>query len=477
MNPMRILMVSAELAPLAKAGGLGDMVAGLSRALRDRGHDVRILLPRYRLPGMPQALLDTGVHAVSPVRTGVGEAATHPEIRLWTATAADGLPLLLADVPQALPAGEIYGSGAAERQRFALLAHAATLVLASGLFEPQIVHCHDWHAGLVPLLLRALPRRPRTVLTLHNVGYPGSLPAAEVDDLGLGGLRSELFASGAPDTDWSFLRAGIATADGLTTVSPTHAAEILTPSGGFGLDALLRDRQRDLRGILNGIDTTEWNPATDRHLPATYSVGDLGGKQDCRRTLLERAGLAPGPGPVIGCVSRLAHQKGLDLWLAALPPLLSGDRLRAVVLGSGDPILAAQFATLARDFPGRFWFADAHDEGLARLIYAGSDAMVVPSRYEPCGLTQLYAMRYGTVPVVRRTGGLADTVTHFDPVSGRGTGSVFADADVGGISWGVGQLLDWFAAPGLWSCLVANGMARNSGWETRVGEYESVYRA
>lgn len=471
MPALRILMVSAEFAPVAKAGGLADMVAGLSRALVARGHDVRVLMPHYDLPGLPGDTLEAG-RFLSPVRVGDG----HPEVRIGT-TRLGPVPAVLVAAPGLAGPGVIYGDGARELQRFALLAHAIVPALRSTGFVPDIVHCHDWHTALGPLLLRAAGAAARSVLTLHNIGYQGWFDPTLVADLGLAPHREQLAAApGAPGSP-SFLATGIAHADLLTTVSPTHARELLTPEFGHGLETALAARRGVLHGILNGVDYGEWDPARDPYLPAAYSAHDRAGKRACRDALVAACGLVPDASPLLGCVSRLATQKGLDLLAAALPELLAAGRLRAVVLGSGDAALARAFTGLAARFPGRCAFLDGHDEALARRVYAAADLFAVPSRYEPCGLTQMYALRYGAVPVVRATGGLADTVAHFDPATGRGTGSVFRDADPGGVRWGIEQALGWYADPATWARVVGNGMAADFAWDRQVRDYEAVYTA
>jgi starch synthase len=481
MQPLRILMVTAEYAPFAKAGGLADMVAGLSRALAGRGHDVRILLPRYRTPGFPALpLAVTSPPLESPVRLG----GTHPPVTLFTGPAVPGQPLVYAvDAPGLVPDGGIYGGGDDEARRFALLAHAVLPLCAATGFAPDVIHCHDWHTALVPLLLA----RPggdalrasgsRSVLTLHNIGYQGIFAGALAGDLGLGASAALLPEVDRAAGTINFLRAGIERADALTTVSPTHAREILTPEYGHGLDGLLRARGDRLTGILNGIDHEVWDPSRDALLPARFSAADLAGRAVCRQALLQAAGLVANGVPLLGCVSRLATQKGLNLLLEALPPFLDAARVSAVVLGTGEPALESGLAALAARFPGRFAFLPRHDEALARLVYAGADAFTVPSLYEPCGLAQLYAMRYGSIPVVRATGGLRDTVAHFDPTTGTGTGSVFRDADPGGLAWGLGQALDWYADPAAWARVQANGMAADFSWARQELRYEAFYRS
>jgi starch synthase len=484
MTPLRILMVTAEYTPLAKTGGLADMVAGLSAELARSGHDVRILIPRYRgveTPGEPATSLTLPpfATAISPVALD----ATHPPYELIRRSTVSGPEVWQLDAPDFFSGSTIYGGGDAEALRFALLGHAALKLCRLLDWSPHIVHCHDWHASLAPLLLNAcrlhepLFRHSSSVLTIHNIGYQGVFPGALADQLGLGEPGPLLSPEGPAPATLNFLRAGIASADALTTVSPTHASEVLTPEYGKGLDELLRQRRNRLVGILNGVDYAHWNPASDPHLPHNYGIGQMDGKLACRAALATRAGLGNADGvPLLGMVSRLAAQKGIDLLLHALPPFLRDGACQAVVLGEGDPPYAKALRKLAADMPGRFAFIPAHSESLARLVFAGSDAFLVPSLYEPCGLTQMYALRYGSVPIVRDTGGLHDTVTHFEPYTGRGTGSVFRDADTGGLSWGISQVLDWYRQPADWQRLRDNGMQADFSWAHQTPHYLALYQ-
>lgn len=484
MQPLRILMVTAEYTPLAKTGGLADMVAGLSMELANSGHDVRVLIPRYRgieAAGDTEAFLQLPAFAtaISPVSVN----ATHPPYELVRRNASTGPEIWLLDAPEFFSGSAIYGGGDPEALRFALLSHAALKLCQLLGWAPHIVHCHDWHASLAPLLLNAcrlhepLFRQTSSVLTIHNIGYQGVFHAALADTLGLrerGLLQSA--GEAAPET-LNFLRTGIAAADALTTVSPTHASEVLTPEYGKGLDGLLRQRRSRLVGILNGVDYAHWDPASDPHLPRNYGIGQMDGKLACRAELARLSGLGEADRvPILGMVSRLAAQKGLELLLHALPPFLRDGACQAVVLGTGDPPYAEALQKLAADLPGRFAFIPAHSEKIARLVFAGSDAFLVPSLYEPCGLTQMYALRYGSVPIVRDTGGLHDTVSHFDPHSGMGTGSVFRDADTGGLSWAISQVLDWYRQPASWQRVRDNGMQADFSWAHQTPHYLALYR-
>lgn len=486
MSRLRILMVTAELAPLAKAGGLGDMVAGLAGALADGGHDVRILLPRYRGLEASKRQESTptlvGGNQVSPVRVN----GTHPPYQLETLGGAASSPTIYRlDCPALFGDGGIYGGGDGEARRFALLAHAALRLCQTVQWSPDIIHCHDWHAALLPGLLRALgPTDPvlrpaSTLLTIHNIGYQGQFPAELALDLGLGveAARQPYLTATPTGACLNFLCGGITTADALTTVSPTHASEILTPEYGKGLDTLLRQRRNRLVGILNGVDYRSWDPESDPALPAQFSVNSLQGKSACRAELRRTTGLEEQPGlPLFGMVSRLAGQKGIELVIDALPPFLEQGQLQAVVLGDGEPRYASALSALAGRHGGRLAFISGQDEVLARRVFAGADAFMVPSLYEPCGLTQMYALRYGAVPVVRDTGGLHDTISHFDPASGRGNGCVFRDADAHGLAWAIGQVLGWHRDSPLFDRLRANGMRSDYSWAHQAPLYLQLYQ-
>ncbi len=453
-------MVTAELAPLAKTGGLADAVAGLARALVRRGHDVRVVLPRY-------AHLET-----QPVQgTLVAQLPAGRSFRLVDAGAELGPHVYLAELADP-PGPELYSGDERDGARFLELSAAAlALPLAAG-WEPDLVHCHDWHAALVPVIGRAIGARPPCVLTLHNVGYQGWFAPDVVERSGVLGLDA-LAETAGPVVN--YLREGVRAADYLTTVSPTYAREIQTPAFGMGLEDLLAARSATLAGILNGVDYDAWAPETDRHLPEPFGADNLAPKARLKQTLCATLGLAA-DAPLVGVVTRLVPQKGIDLLADALPELLGTTGAAFALLGNGDPALSERLRDFARAAPSRVSFTHGYDETLAHRILAGSDMVLVPSRYEPCGLTQLYALRYGTVPVVRATGGLADSVTHFDPASGTGTGSVFRDADVGGVLWGLRTALEWHGHAEIWRRLVANGMACDFSWDRQALEYERLYR-
>ncbi len=471
---LRCCFVTAELSPHAKAGGLADAAGALSSALHARGVDLRVFLPLYAAIDRGSLTLaqEPGLEALDLV---LGSHRYHYAVR--RARRASGPDLFLVDCPELFGRPGVYGDGHDEHRRFALLCHAALAACARTGFRPDVVHCHDWHTALVPTLLRQqYGREPalaaaRSLFTIHNLGYQGWLPGHLAGELGLPDGAVDLSGGSV-----NLLRQGLRDAHAVSTVSPTYAREICTPELGMGLDDVLRARGEPVAGILNGVDYSVWDPATDPHLPHRYSADDLAGKTAMRAVLCDRLGLENRPDRLlVGIVSRLVWQKGLDLLGGALAGPLSRGRIALAVLGSGEPANEAMLDGLARAHPGRVAFVRGYDESLAHWIEAGADAFLMPSRYEPCGLNQMYSLRYGTVPMVRRTGGLADSVSHFDPATGEGTGVVFNDADQGAVRWAVETAADWHADPALWRRIVANGMRADFSWGRQVGEYLELY--
>jgi starch synthase len=478
---MRIVLASSEIAPFAKTGGLGDVCGALPRYLHAAGHDVRAFLPWYG------NLKESGqrFHPVAFAReVPVEIAGRRIPFTLWETTLpGTEVPVYLVRCPTFFGRNATYSADGDEHLRFAYLSRATLEACQRMGFAPDIYHCHDWHTALVPLYLKTayawdqrLFGRTRTVLTIHNVGYQGTVGADAVESLGLGPWRGLLHQDDLARDRLSFLKHGILYADALTTVSRTHAREMLTPEYGMGLDASLRARGNSFVGIVNGIDTDIWSPETDKRLPFRYSASDLSGKARNRRHLLESMGLpAEGTAPVFGIVSRLAYQKGLDLAMDVLPKLLRQTDARLVVLGSGEPRYEKFFQDAEREFPRQVRFRNAYDEDLAHRIEAGTDVFLMPSVYEPCGLNQMYSLRYGTIPVVRKTGGLADTVEAWDPSTGRGNGFVFEHLTATGLEWAVSRALEAWRDPAQWSRIVRNAMAADWSWQRQIREYESVY--
>ncbi len=478
---MNILMVAAEYAPLAKVGGLADAVAGLAGALARRGHDVRVVLPCYDAQAAGAAGFRARPGAALPVRVG---QRYHVVRLLEKPRPGRGPRMILVDEPVVFGGG-VYPQGAGPAlslARASLLAQAALLLPGLLDWPVDIVHAHDAQAALAPVYRRqwfggqGLPGAAGTVLTIHNLAHQEVHAAGAVHELG---LAPELAAyPGLLEFHGSvnLMKAGILAADRVNTVSPTYAHEtVADPAFGCGLEGVLAGRGADYGGILNGADYEAWNPRTDRALPAPFSAASPGGREACRAALRAELGLELADDrPLCGFVGRLAAQKGLDL---ALPLLerLAGDGFGFALLGTGDAALEAQAAAAAAALPGRVAFVRGFDDALARRIYAGCDMFLMPSVFEPCGLGQMYALRYGAPPVVRSTGGLADTVIDADRPDG--DGFVFNDARPDALLAALRRAGSLWADRTAWGALQARGMRRVFDWDRAAAGYEDVYGA
>lgn len=472
---MKLLFVASEMAPFAKTGGLADVLGALPAYLAGAGHDVRVVMPLYDRVDTSKAVFEKVLDL--PIQLGPHRYAT-----TIVRTVAHGALVYLVHCPALYHRGSLYTRDPDEHRRFLALCFAALQLCQRLDFAPDVIHAHDWQAALLPMLIKTLfagdPRlaRAATLLTIHNLMYQGSFAAELGGDTNLGKFaplfHQDLLKAGR----MNFLLQGILYADGVSTVSPTYAKEIQTEALGGGLDGLLRQRSSTVIGILNGVDYGEWSPETDKHIPHRYSADDLGGKELDKQHLLASLGLPYRPGvPVLGIVSRLVGQKGFKLLDPAMFDLLRRHGFQLVVLGSGEPALEDMFTRLQRAFPRQVCFYNGFQNPLAHLIEAGADMFVMPSLYEPCGLNQLYSLRYGTVPIVHRTGGLADTVEPWSPRTGRGTGFAFEHHDEAGLRWGIEAALGTYRDPAQWSRLVANGMAKDFSWTAQGRIYERVY--
>jgi starch synthase len=480
-EPLRLCLVASELAPFAKSGGLGDVCAALGRALYDAGHDVRPFLPLY-------SQVETDGHDFVPVEflTDVPLELGPHSLRFTVYTAplpGSGLPLYFVHCPALYHRQRLYGESD-DGLRFAFLCRAALESCQRMGWGPDVFHLNDWHTGLLPVYLRAiygwdeLFAHSKTLLTIHNVGYQGIFDADLLGQIGLGDAASYFHQEHLAEGHVGLLETGILHAGVLTTVSRTHAEEIKSEQYASGLAPLLRARADHLVGIVNGIDTEVWDPATDPLIPHHYSASDMAGKEQNKLHLLDGMGLpAQAEVPLVGIVSRLAPQKGFELVFQALPRLFGERRFRLVVLGSGEASYEERFTRMARSLPGRIAFYRGYNERLAHLIEAGADLFLMPSRYEPCGLNQMYSQRYGTVPVVRKTGGLADTVEPYHPGAGTGTGFVFNHFTAEGLRWALDRALDTYDNRTTWAGLVERGMARDFSWATQADKYVALYRA
>jgi starch synthase len=478
---MKVLQVAAEVFPLVKTGGLADVVGALPRALIEAGADVRLVLP-----GLP-AIADAVLHQKPVCEIGPLFGASRIHVRLGQMPYSH-VPVYVIEAPYLYRrGGGPYESSdgiewADNLQRFGLLGWVAAHLAAGELdpaWAPQIVHAHDWHAAMACAYMAAHPgTAAQSIFTVHNLAYQGLFAHG---DYGLLGLPSAYWASHGVEYHGriSFMKAGLKYARRISTVSPTYAGEITTHEFGCGLDGVIRSRAADVSGILNGVDGAVWNPQTDTALASRYSPQDLTGKSRCRQALRAEFGLeSVGDAPLFGVVSRLSGQKGLDLVLAVLPALLRlGGQL--CLQGSGEPALEAAFTAAAKAHPGKVAVRIGYDEALAHRLIAGADALLVPSRFEPCGLTQLYGLRYGSLPVVRRVGGLADTVNDATPQALRddvATGFVFDAATPAALEGALVQAVQAYREPATWRQMMYRAMAQNFSWGEAANQYFALYR-
>ena len=474
--PMRVLHVAAELFPLVKTGGLADVAAALPPALARAGADVRVLLP-----GLP-AIADAVLHQRTVCEIGPIFGAGRVRLRCGQLPFSH-LPAYVIDAPYLYRrGGSPYQDSAGQEwadnlQRFALLGWAAAHLGAAELdpaWTPDVVHAHDWHAASACAYMAAHPATTAaSVFTIHNLAFQGLFALA---DFGLLGLPSHFMTATGLEYHGqvSLMKAGLQFAHRITTVSPTYAREITTGEFGFGLDGVIRGRRGQLSGILNGVDPEIWNPERDPALASRYSAAEPAGKVACKRALQAEVGLAQqADAPLFGIVSRLTSQKGLDLVLAGLPALLAGGG-QLLVQGSGEPGLEAAFRDAERAHPGRVATRIGYDEALAHRLVAGCDVILVPSRFEPCGLTQMYGLRYGTLPLVRRVGGLADTVVDLSD-TGRATGFVFDAASPVALVQALERAFALYRQPRAWQALMQRGMAQDFSWDVAAASYLALY--
>jgi starch synthase len=472
---MDLLFVASEVAPFSKTGGLGDVAAALPEALAARGHRVTVVTPLY-------GSIDPRRHRLR--RLPQGAEARGEGAGLWVAPGRKARIHFLEHQRYFGSRSGLYGEAGAEygdnAQRFAFLARISLALAATLGLRPRIVHLNDWQTALAAWMLRhefaGDPHlaQARSVFTVHNLAYQGVFPKEMVVETG---LPWEVFRYEAMEFhgQLNFMKAGLVFADALTTVSPSYAKEILTPEQGNGLDAVLRLRRRDLHGILNGIDVVQWDPERDPHLPAHFGPGGLAGKAACKAALQRELGMPIRPEvPLVGMIGRMAEQKGIDLVAAALPEMLALD-LQLAVLGSGARDFEQVFERAARGRPDRVAARIGFDEGLAHRIEAGADVFLMPSRYEPCGLNQMYSLRYGTAPVVRAVGGLEDTVEDYDGFR-RGTGFKFREYLPQAMLTALRRALDVYRDARAWRGMVERGMGMDFSWDASAARYEQLFQ-
>ena len=483
---MRILIAASEVGPFARTGGLGDVVGALPQAMTKLGHEVIVAMPWY---GTIDPVLTKKAGLSLSVSIGIN--GNRSEGAIYTLRDRKSkVTYWLVKADQYFDRAELYRDPSTgvdyidNDERFLFFARAVLEMAEKSEFDPQVIHCHDWQAGLIPVLLRYAPDRhpslksARTLLTIHNLGYPGLFPPATFNKLE---LSPELFHAVTGPLEFyeqvNFLKGAIIASDKINTVSKTYSEEIQTKEYGAGLDGVLKTRREDLSGIVNGVDYAIWSPTRDKKIPFRFSRASLGGKRNCKVELMNYAGLPiRDRTPLIGIISRLADQKGFDLIKKGVAELLSMD-LQIILLGTGELKYHDLFETLEKEYPDKLKAYLAFDDSLAHQIEAGSDMFLMPSQYEPCGLNQLYSLKYGTVPIVRKTGGLADTVIDYDPIKLTGTGFVFEEYTVKAMLEAIERAVELFKKNRTWKKLVKEGMKQDFSWSASAKKYSELYQS
>jgi starch synthase len=474
---MKILFVASEGLPYSKTGGLADVIEGLPRALRELGHEVAVLLPRYRGNKATSVL-------VSSVTIALGNQLRFPA--LVEGKSVEGVRYFFVDDPEYFDRAQLYGDRSGDypdnAERFAEFSRAA-IEFVKRLWLPDVIHCHDWQAALVPVLLRTqhmndpAVRSLPSILTIHNLAYQGVFPRTALDSIG---LPPQLFTMDALEFygRMNYLKGGLIFADYLTTVSRRYAKEIQTPEYGAGLEGVIRNRGERLVGILNGVDYGIWSPESDSLIAQNYSVHNMAGKKACKKDVLAQFKL-PEENlelPLVGIISRFVDQKGFDL-IVEIAEELAKENMSIVALGTGQPAYEKAMRAFAEKYQGKMAVKVGFDNGLAHKIEAGADIFLMPSRFEPCGLNQIYSLRYGTVPVVRATGGLDDTVQDYDPANKQGTGFKFDEYTGEQLLEAVRRALALYRETGAWQVLQTNGMLKDFSWKTSAASYVTLYEA
>ncbi|MFQ6093390.1 MAG: glycogen synthase GlgA [bacterium] len=479
-SKLNILHVSPEVVPFAKSGGLADVVGSLPEALASLGHEVRVFLPFYRM------IKEGGFkirRTVSQIDVPVGERSEGGV--LLEADYDQGVTVYFLQHDAYFDRAHLYGTPQGDyednAERFIFFCRSLLKVLKALDLRPDIIHCHDWQTGLIPVYLKTLwedePLLSSTscCYTIHNIAYQG-LFAEKV--MPMTGLPRKVFTTDGMEF-WekvNFMKAGINYSDVITTVSPKYSQEIQTPEYGYGLEGVLKNRRGHLYGVLNGIDTNEWDPERDEHLKANYSIHDLSGKERCKEDLLKSFNMNESAvtAPLLGLISRLADQKGFDLLAQIMDELMAMD-LGFVLLGTGDQMYQDMFKKIARKYPRKMGIKIGFDNALAHRIEAGCDMFLMPSRYEPCGLNQMYSLRYGTIPIVRATGGLDDTVEQYDPTTGKGNGFKFMLYSPAELLDKIREAVDLYKDKDAWRHLMRNGMQAHFSWAQSAKKYGQIY--
>jgi starch synthase len=476
---LKILFTSSEVTPFAKTGGLADVSASLPAALASLGYQVRIVMPLYRsVMDADYNLKPLGKSVEIPFR-GQSQKA-----KVFYSKLGRNLLIYFIKKDEFFDRSMLYGTSEGDyfdnADRFIFFSQAVLHLSRLVGFKPDIIHCNDWQTSLIPVYLESLYRNDpffhntRTVLTIHNLAYQGVFPK---EYMAVSRLPSELFSIKGLEYygRMNFLKGGVVFSDIITTVSEKYAQEIQTPEYGYKLDGVLRDRSDDIFGVLNGVDYSEWSPDTDSYIAANYNAKDLSGKRKCKKDLMKIYNLkGPAEVPVIGIISRLAGQKGFDILAKAMNDMMKLD-LFLVLLGQGEGRYEKQFFQLGKKYSGRFGVKIAFDNILAHKIEAGSDMFLMPSKYEPCGLNQMYSLKYGTIPVVRATGGLDDTIKEFNPKTGKGNGFKFTEYSSGALLDEVKKALSVFQNKKLWLRLMKNALKEDFSWKKSARRYTEIY--
>lgn len=481
MKNLKILFVSSEVTPFAKTGGLADVSGSLPQALEMLGHQVVIVMPLYRS-------VREGEHDIRQVEKplSVPFRGQNLETLAFTAKTGEDIPVYFIQREEFFDRSGLYGTSQGDYfdnpERFIFFSRSVLELCRSLDLQPDIIHCHDWQTSLVLVYLSNLYSniptlsKARGVFTIHNLAYQGVFPK---EMMSVSELPLELFSMRGLEYygKMNFMKGGIVFSDAITTVSQKYAQEIQTPEYGYGLEGVLRQRSADIYGVLNGVDYTSWNPKTDPHIASNYEAKDFGGKKRCKEELLTIFKLRGSDEfPVIGMISRLADQKGFDILADALDSLMKLG-LYLVILGTGDAKYERQFTSLGKRYPGRLGVKIAFDNILAHKIEAGSDMFLMPSKYEPCGLNQMYSLKYGTIPIVRATGGLDDTIREFNPESQKGNGFKFKPYSSSDLIKAVKRAIYIHKNKLLWTRLVTNAMKEDFSWPKSAKKYEQIYRS
>lgn len=476
---MKIVFVISEMVPYAKTGGLADVAGTLPAALQALGHEVVCFLPKYR------DITPDKWKMVSEIdRLYVPLGGGQEDVRILSHVAEDDVKAYFVDFPEFFSRDELYGTPQGDYpdndRRFALFQRSVLEALIKLKIKPDIIHCHDWQTGIIPVYLKTLYaktpafKKTKSVFTIHNLAYQGNFPPDSLATTGLGWeqfqmQRLEFYGKVC------FLKGGILDADAVTTVSERYSQEIQTEEFGCGLETTLQSRAEEIHGIVNGIDTVYWNPATDNTLPENYDASNLAGKAACKKALQKENELPEDPKiPLIGITSRLVDQKGLDILLTSLPDMMEMG-YQFVLLGTGDEKYHKLLRSMAKKYPDQMGIHILFDGKMARRIYAGCDLFMLPSYYEPCGLGQMIALRYGSVPLVRETGGLADTIDHFDPETKQGNGFLFHDYTSDALTLALEEARKCFDASENWEALVQNAFACDFSWQQSAKKYSHLY--